>query len=174
VVSDPTTRSRRMRCPQCSGLNARDADWCGQCGRRFRAAEPAARPEGMGEKPSYLASLAEIVGAEEDSDPEGMERVFAVSKDGATWVCARCYKKNSMAAATCASCEMPFRDTARLVVEGELAERLRARDDAVADTLMSSTAAVAGGPVAIPFVVASLIARALKSVLRLITRNRRL
>jgi hypothetical protein len=171
-VADPT-RGDLRRCPHCGGLNARDADWCGQCARRFKSTRPIPKEPPRNEEPGYLEAVAEIVTGD-DGEPDGMARVFSLSERGATWVCATCSEHNEMSNSTCSTCGHPFRNTARLVVEDELAELRRERESGMRETLGTSAAAAAnGGPFAIPFALAALLIGGLKALLRVIARRAR-
>ncbi|MGH2754925.1 MAG: hypothetical protein ACRDLB_10885 [Actinomycetota bacterium] len=51
---DRGTSQEHMRCPSCGGLNRADAEWCGQCLRRFAPRpepEPEPSPEALEEAP---------------------------------------------------------------------------------------------------------------------------
>lgn len=93
--------STERRCPHCGALLAADAEWCGQCLRPLRAAEPHAPPEPA--TPGALRS------ARERDRPEP------------TWACPTCEHENALALERCEVCMTPF---AMLFAEPAPAARL--------------------------------------------------
>jgi ribosomal protein L40E len=97
-----------VRCPTCGGLNALDAEWCGQCNRRFRAAGRRSRTEPATDGPSYVEALAGLLVGPEGVPEGGMERVFRLDGESSAWVCAGCAAETQLEATRCRQCGRPF------------------------------------------------------------------
>lgn len=97
------------RCPNCRGLVAFDADWCGQCfsrlGGREAAREPRPAEDGPPDTPGREAGArrAEPVGV---STPGGGRVDTAGGKAG--WDCPVCGERNPIEASACGTCRTPF------------------------------------------------------------------
>lgn len=127
------------RCPNCGGLNAPDAKWCGQCFEPLRGPEaPAAEAEeaaallgelaAPAEPPPDPAAPAEPPPAPPEQSADPAERApesppqparvpgpateaspFQVRDDGLVWICSMCEGENPMEAQACLRCGTPFR-----------------------------------------------------------------
>lgn len=98
----------KTRCPSCGAKNPSDAEWCGQCLKRFQAPPPpppvtdvvtdvrepaAARPRGDG---------AQAV-------KPGVERHgFRSTEDGILWRCSSCDTENPLEEPSCTVCGTLF------------------------------------------------------------------
>ncbi len=114
----------KVRCPACGGLNPADADWCGQCLKRFtppppptptvlptRAAEPADAKAMATVTPLPTAAAA---GVAVDPGSVGTQRgAFRVTEHGILWRCARCETENPIEVQTCSVCGADFAATVR-------------------------------------------------------------
>lgn len=106
-----------MRCDACGGLNPADADWCGQCLRRFSAPPPppprasdAVEPE---RAPLHVVTQEDAPGAP-PSHAVGTERgAFKVTQQGVTWTCKACDSENPMESSSCAVCGTALAHTLR-------------------------------------------------------------
>ncbi|MDQ3982340.1 MAG: hypothetical protein M3271_06620, partial [Actinomycetota bacterium] len=77
----------RVRCPSCGGLNAPDAEWCGQCLKRFKAPPPPPPPPPAVGDPAPEETQA---GAPAAIKP-GVERAgFRSTEEGILWRCSSC------------------------------------------------------------------------------------
>ncbi len=95
----------RLRCPTCGGLNPPDAQWCGQCLKRFEAPEP---PPPVAETVAITAPLTpgEI--------KPGVERAgFRSTDEGILWRCASCDTENPLEEPSCLVCGRAFVDSMR-------------------------------------------------------------
>jgi ribosomal protein L40E/TM2 domain-containing membrane protein YozV len=59
TTGQETEAAAFTRCPDCGALNPVDADWCGQCARRFTAPPPPAPPEPAPDLPTIDAYFAD-------------------------------------------------------------------------------------------------------------------
>lgn len=146
-TKDRSTTTKR--CPDCGGLNHVDADWCGQCLKRFSAPPaPEPAPDKNASKPQAVgfpseaqpAAQAEPIPAASPPTPGkdapaatqkpqvppeavGSKRgAFEVTDEGITWTCGSCDSKNPIDATTCSVCGAPF---ARTLKEPETAAPAR-------------------------------------------------
>ena len=132
-----------IRCPFCGGLNPADAQWCGQCLKRFPDSEPVPGPETLAADSAPAADLSRPDPAsavstsdgpgpgpsDQDSPAAGTvarteevgERPFAVSAEGITWTCPTCETPNPIEENVCSVCGTTF---AQMVhPEPELADK---------------------------------------------------
>lgn len=77
--------SAEDRCPDCGALLAADAEWCGQCLRPLRAAEPEPGPA-----------------------PRVLRRAGEGGRTEPAWVCPACGRENALALERCEVCGTPF------------------------------------------------------------------
>ena len=85
-----------VRCPSCGAGNPAEADWCGQCLRRFDGADEATRPDG---EPSAVTMLRPGGVHPKIQPREGEEPV---------WTCPACETENPLSASVCARCGSAF------------------------------------------------------------------
>jgi ribosomal protein L40E len=115
---------KRERCAFCGALNPADAEWCGQCLRRFPPPEISVDPiesaAGIlkGEEAAELSERAEVSTAAETAAAAERERLrpaargaFTVTETGITWTCAQCGTKNPLDASICNVCGNTFAET---------------------------------------------------------------
>ena len=111
---------KKERCAFCGALNPADAEWCGQCLRRFPPPEINVDP---------IESAAGILTGEEtiesttaetpSRDPAEEARTltpaargaFTITESGISWMCAQCATKNPLDASFCSVCGATFADT---------------------------------------------------------------
>lgn len=112
---------RTKRCPSCGGLNAADADWCGQCLQRFSAPSPPPPPPPppvqagprAADPPAPTAAPPAPERKMKDL-PVGVERgAFKVTEEGVTWTCSRCDSTNPMEVTVCPVCGSDLATTLR-------------------------------------------------------------
>lgn len=98
-------------CPKCGALNAKGAQWCGQCLTPFMRASPPPPPPPL---PPTAQSPA-AGGAPAPPNVVGFRSagVFTVGEGGITWRCSRCDTDNLLAAQVCTVCGASFADTIR-------------------------------------------------------------
>lgn len=133
------------RCPNCGGLVAPDAAWCGQCLTRLD------RPAGS--DPSVEAATrtpASEAGSAPERPPPGPAAVpgaAAVRADGdeVVWACPTCGRENPIEAAGCAACGTPF---GRLLEEAPEARPVEPARLLAYSLLFPGAGHVAGGRVA--------------------------
>ena len=125
-----------MRCPECGGLNPRDAQWCGQCltsfavepvlagravgapGSQPGASAPAPPPPGPAVGPSAPSVTTNGNGSAKGIAAGGLPENFKVTESGITWICRMCETENPLAVSTCSVCTSPFAQTLREPEEG--------------------------------------------------------
>ncbi len=121
-----------IRCPDCGGLNPAEADWCGQCLKRFTpppAPEPVAeaRPEAeIRETPTTEAPLSLVeslpTAADASISPPHAHQLheaaigkqhgpFTVTNFGVAWTCATCGTFNPITSEACQVCGATLRQT---------------------------------------------------------------
>ena len=161
------------RCPTCGGLNALDAEWCGQCNRRFRAGGRRSRTEQATDRPSYVEALAGLLVGPEGVPEGGIERVFRLHGESSAWVCAGCAAENQLEATRCRQCGRPFAETVQAVVEQVGRENAGLGERAAAETLGHVALAARAGPLALPLVGVAVLVALLKAAARLIARRNR-
>jgi ribosomal protein L40E len=94
-----------FRCPSCGASNATDAEWCGQCHRRFGggraqadspiAQAPSAERAQLSSMPATgVATAGPLVQTREGADP--------------VWTCPACDHVNPLTAQACARCGSQF------------------------------------------------------------------
>jgi hypothetical protein len=128
----------KTRCPSCGGLNPADADWCGQCLRRFTAPPaPAPAPVSqpvvqevapvaesvppVADAPIVDSAYASYIDDEKAAEmapapaiappPEavGTKRgAFTVTETGIMWTCKACETDNPLALQVCSVCGTEF------------------------------------------------------------------
>jgi ribosomal protein L40E len=162
-----------VRCPTCGGLNALDAEWCGQCNRRFRAAGRRSRTEPATDRASYVEALAGLLVGPEGVPEGGMERVFHLDGESSAWVCAGCAAENQLEATRCRQCGRPFAETVQAVVEQVGRENADLGERAAVETLGHVALAARAGPLALPLVGVAVLVALLKAAARLIARRSR-
>jgi hypothetical protein len=109
----------RLRCPSCGGLNAPDAEWCGQCLKRFQAPEPPPppAPEPAAPEPPRPAAPAGLQPGVErggsGSAEGGIHGSFRSTDEGILWRCSSCDTENPLEDPVCAVCGKAFADSMR-------------------------------------------------------------
>lgn len=94
----------KVRCQSCGAKNPPDAQWCGQCLKRFQAPPPppAVPPVASGQ-PEGPASVK-----------PGVERgAFRSTDDGILWRCTSCDHENRLEEPACAVCGTLFAEAVR-------------------------------------------------------------
>ena len=89
----------KVRCPACGAKNAPDAEWCGQCLRRFEASPP---PPAPGTAAPDTAPPAESV------KPGVQHGGFRSTEEGILWRCSSCDTENRLEESACTVCGTPF------------------------------------------------------------------
>ena len=97
------------RCPDCGGLVAPSAEWCGQCFAPLRPTRPGPR--------TGTAAVATPGGGKVE-----------INEGKAAWDCPVCGDRNSIEASVCGTCQTPF---ARLFEQPEDGPRVRPRTAAL-------------------------------------------
>jgi hypothetical protein len=120
-----------IRCPDCGGLNPAEADWCGQCLKRFTpppAPEPVAeaRPEAEVTRQTTDAPLSLVeslpTAADASISPPHAHQMpqaaigtqhgpFSVTDFGVAWTCATCGTFNAITHEICQVCGATLRQT---------------------------------------------------------------
>lgn len=103
----------KLRCPSCGAKNAPDAEWCGQCLKRFEAPPPpppvsAPAPQSPVDRPA------------EPSEPHtptvkpGVQHGgFRSTEEGILWRCSSCDTENRLEEPGCTVCGTPFAEAVR-------------------------------------------------------------
>lgn len=96
----------KLRCPSCGANNAPDAQWCGQCLKRFEAPPPP---------PPAPAAPAAPAGEPTSGAPAppgvkpGVERAgFRSTEEGILWRCSSCDNENRLEEPACTVCGTLF------------------------------------------------------------------
>ena len=102
-----------IRCPFCGGLNPSDAQWCGQCLKRFLQTEPAPEPEvasaaAAGSSAAVGSTPAATSPGAAPAPSTGGDRVFAVTDEGIKWTCPTCDTQNPIDSDVCSVCGTTF------------------------------------------------------------------
>ena len=126
------------RCAFCGALNAADAEWCGQCLRRFPPADLGRDPldgspgdllKAGSDSADLMNELADLVGREKSAAASaeatasaaqvkpGARGAFTVTDEGITWTCSRCETRNALDAQLCSVCGTTFAEVVRPPVE---------------------------------------------------------
>lgn len=110
--------SDSIRCSKCGGLNASDAQWCGQCLARLVEAPAPAPKEPVGaQAPEAVRSpwaAGPALQPEAPADPlDRRHAVFTVGEGHVSWTCTRCSTVNAVEANLCSSCGTPFNQMMR-------------------------------------------------------------
>lgn len=103
-----------MRCPNCGGLNADNAKWCGQCLVRFDRGAPAgirseqgptseAPPVASPEAADLLGELRDLGDTGAAGLPPG-QAAPELSEDSRAWRCPTCGARNAIAEDRCREC----------------------------------------------------------------------
>ncbi|HYP23163.1 MAG TPA: hypothetical protein VEV43_06295 [Actinomycetota bacterium] len=97
----------KVRCQSCGAKNPPDAEWCGQCLKRFQAPPP----------PPPVAAPASVTSgapASAGSVKPGVERGnFRSTDEGILWRCTSCDHENPLEDPACAVCGTPFAQAVR-------------------------------------------------------------
>lgn len=101
----------RVRCPSCGAKNPPDAEWCGQCLKRFQAPPP---PPPAAPGPAATSEPAAPAAGGEPRVKPGVERgSFRSTEEGILWRCASCDAENPLEAPACAICGTRFAESIR-------------------------------------------------------------
>ncbi|MDQ3981690.1 MAG: zinc ribbon domain-containing protein, partial [Actinomycetota bacterium] len=96
----------KVRCPSCGAKNPPDAEWCGQCLKRFQAPPPP--------PPSVVADPDAPASPEDRAVRPGVERgAFRSTEDGILWRCSSCDTENRLEEPACTVCGTPFAESVR-------------------------------------------------------------
>lgn len=97
----------KVRCPSCGASNPSDAQWCGQCLKRFEAPPP---PPAVDQAPA--APPAPAGAAPTETTPAvrpGVERgAFRSTEEGIFWQCSSCENENRLEEQACTVCGTAF------------------------------------------------------------------
>lgn len=101
----------KTRCPSCGARNPADAEWCGQCLRRFQAPPP----------PPPVTDVREPAAPEPPAGPPaetsvkpGVERGgFRSTEQGILWRCSSCDTENRLEEVACTVCGTLFAESIR-------------------------------------------------------------
>jgi ribosomal protein L40E len=99
----------KTRCPSCGAKNPPDAEWCGQCLKRFQAPPP----------PPPVTDVRETapVGTQPEAAPAvkpGVERHgFRSTEEGILWRCSSCETENPLEEPACVVCGTLFAEAIR-------------------------------------------------------------
>lgn len=97
----------KLRCPSCGAKNSPDAQWCGQCLKRFDAPPP---PPPVAEPAGTPAPVAE----DRPQVKPGVEHGrFRSTEEGILWRCSSCDTENRLEEQACAVCGTPFAESIR-------------------------------------------------------------
>jgi hypothetical protein len=162
-----------VRCPSCGGLNALDADWCGQCNRRFRPPAQRLKTGTAANDPSYIEALAGLLVGPDGVPEGGMERVFRLEGESPAWICAGCVAENQLESTSCRQCGRPFGETVKAVVEQVAAEDAELGERSAVETLGHVALAARAGPLAVPLLGVAVLVALLKAAARLVIRKAR-
>ncbi|MGH2756564.1 MAG: hypothetical protein ACRDI3_02110 [Actinomycetota bacterium] len=104
-----------FRCPDCGALNARGAEWCGQCLTRFVTTPPPPPPPppGAAAPAAPTTQPGHAPGSAPAARPRttGRKGAFTVTETGITWRCSRCDTDNPLEAQVCSVCGTTFADS---------------------------------------------------------------
>lgn len=128
MTTIPQTDHGARRCLSCGGLNAAEADWCGQCHTRFDASPrsapnqpdlqrpPSPAPSGLEFDPLTVPVLPQIattspslLRADTPAEPP-LRSAFRVVGDVVWWTCSVCGHVNGLDARACQTCGASFGD----------------------------------------------------------------
>ena len=107
------------RCPDCRGLVAPSAEWCGQCFAPLRPTHSADLRTGVSSGPRTGAAAAVTT-------PGGGK--VEINEGKASWDCPVCRDRNPIEASVCGTCQTPF---ARLFEQPEDRPQVRPRTAAL-------------------------------------------
>ncbi|MDQ3951820.1 MAG: zinc ribbon domain-containing protein [Actinomycetota bacterium] len=97
----------KLRCPSCGAKNPPDAQWCGQCLKRFDAPPPPPPVAETGRAPAPP-------GEDRPQVKPGVEHgSFRSTEEGILWRCSSCDNENRLEEQTCAVCGTPFAESVR-------------------------------------------------------------
>lgn len=92
-----------VRCPDCGAGNAVDAQWCGQCHRRFSAGGATAGARAQRDD-DHAPGLSRTTAIEAQAAPPTVE-----TRDGEPiWICPACEAENPLEAPACSRCGSSF------------------------------------------------------------------
>ncbi|HEX2059046.1 MAG TPA: hypothetical protein VHI71_11850 [Actinomycetota bacterium] len=99
----------KLRCPSCGAKNPPDAEWCGQCLKRFEAPPPPPPA------PEPAADAAPAGGDQPAPQIKpGVERGrFRSTEEGILWRCSSCDNENRLEEQACTVCGTPFAESVR-------------------------------------------------------------
>ena len=104
----------KVRCPSCGAKNPPDAQWCGQCLKRFQAPPP---PPPVSAVPATAAPEAPAAPAEAEAPSgvkPGIERGnFRSTEEGILWRCTSCDTENRLEEPVCTVCGKAFAEAMR-------------------------------------------------------------
>jgi hypothetical protein len=93
----------KVRCPACGAKNAPDAEWCGQCLRRFEAVPPPPPPAAAPDE------TAPATGSTAEGVTPGVQRGdFRSTEEGILWRCSSCETENRLEESACKVCGKSF------------------------------------------------------------------
>jgi hypothetical protein len=96
----------KVRCASCGAKNPPDAEWCGQCLKRFQAPPPP--------PPVVVAAPSEAPAAGPQAVKPGVERAgFRSTEEGILWRCSSCDTENRLEEPACTVCGIRFADAIR-------------------------------------------------------------
>lgn len=96
------TSGEERRCPECGALASADAEWCGQCFRPLREADPDPDPVSVAGPPAVAT------GPSAHARAEGAEADAAAGATTPTWPCPACDHANPIEADACVVCGTSF------------------------------------------------------------------
>ena len=98
----------KTRCPSCGAKNPPEAEWCGQCLKRFQAPPPPPPVTDVREPAPPAAP-----GAPSPVKP-GVERAgFRSTEEGILWRCSSCETENPLEQPSCMVCGLAFAESIR-------------------------------------------------------------
>ena len=101
----------KVRCPSCGAKNPPDAEWCGQCLKRFEAPPP---PPPLAETAPPGAPPPPASAEERPQVKPGVERAgFRSTEDGILWRCSSCDTENALEEQACTVCGTRFAESIR-------------------------------------------------------------
>lgn len=105
----------KVRCPSCGAKNPPDAEWCGQCLRRFQAPPP---PPPVAAVPAVSApsgpAPAPVEAEVSTGIKPGVERGnFRSTDEGILWRCTSCDTENPLEEPACTVCGTAFAEAMR-------------------------------------------------------------
>lgn len=105
----------KVRCPSCGAKNAPDAQWCGQCLKRFEAPPPPP-PVAVPEPESSAAHAPEPEPTDAGTvtvKPGVQHGGFRSTEEGILWRCSSCDTENRLEEPACTVCGTPFAEAMR-------------------------------------------------------------